>query len=423
MTQEATAKKRKDSINKNKFGSVRNVNGMVYVDFMYLGERVREQSNYVWSDENAKIVRDQLDRIDVAIKSGDFRFSKVFQNSKHRAKFDQLERQHLNRNPEPDQVRIGEYIDQWLKEKADSGHITGRTVLYYKSIIQHHLEPYFANLCFSEINANEINRFYAWCRNRKFDRGLKPLSNNTLNKAVVAFKLICKDAAVEYGWGAAYNPFFGFKNLSMNDPIETISPFTLDEQQKILKHLPKHWKPYFKFAFASGLRQGEQLAIKASDIDWGRKTLTIRTAFTRDQNGKIVEGPTKNKFSRRIIHLIPVMYDALKEQKQIYERIGGEYFFMTPTGKAIDCTSILKRVWIQALQSANVEYRPMKQTRHTFATVALSMGENPLWISKVLGHRDTKMIIKTYTRYVDGLTGREDGLKVSEAFSQTHHDV
>jgi integrase len=51
----------------------------------------------------------------------------------------------------------------------------------------------------------------------------------------------------------------------------------------------------------------------------------------------------------------------------------------------------------------------MKQTRHTFATLALSLGENPLWIAKVMGHRDTEMIIRVYSKYVEDVRGTRDG--------------
>ncbi|MBZ0256426.1 site-specific integrase [bacterium] len=421
MTQEVAVKKRKNSINKNKFGSVRNVNGKVYVDFSYLGERVREQSNYVWSDENAKNVRDQLDRIDVAIKDGSFRFSTVFPNSKHIAKFDQLERDQLNRKPEPDQVRIGEYLGQWLEEKANSGHVEGRTVGYNDSIIRNHIKPYFADRYFSEITAAEINRFYAWSRDRKVIRKLKPLSNNHLIKIVNVLKAICKDAAIEYGWKADYNPFFGFKNLPKDDNRDDIKPFTLSEQKKILSQIPEHWKPFVKFAFVSGIRQGEQLALKPEDIDWQKRTLTIKSAITKDKDGHKVEGPTKNRYSRRTINLIPSMYDALFKQKAIHDKIGGKYFFITPTGKGIDASNFFKRVWIPALESAGVEYRPMKQTRHSFVTLALSKGENPLWISKVVGHRDTEMVFKVYSRFVENING-QDGSKLSDAFQDNVDD-
>ena len=39
----------------------------------------------------------------------------------------------------------------------------------------------------------------------------------------------------------------------------------------------------------------------------------------------------------------------------------------------------------------------------------LPCGENPLWIAKVMGHRNTDMIIKVYSRYVENATGSKDG--------------
>jgi len=51
----------------------------------------------------------------------------------------------------------------------------------------------------------------------------------------------------------------------------------------------------------------------------------------------------------------------------------------------------------------------MKQTRHTFATIALGAGENPLWIANVLGHRNTRMIVSVYSKYVENAHGSKDG--------------
>ena len=57
----------------------------------------------------------------------------------------------------------------------------------------------------------------------------------------------------------------------------------------------------------------------------------------------------------------------------------------------------------------------MKQTRHSFATVALSCGENPLWIAKVMGHRNTEMIIKVYSKYIENAVGSNDGSVLNDA--------
>ena len=65
--------------------------------------------------------------------------------------------------------------------------------------------------------------------------------------------------------------------------------------------------------------------------------------------------------------------------------------------------------WRPALKKAGIPYRPMIQTRHTFATTAISLGENPLWIAHIMGHRDTDMVIKVYAKYLKNVAGNTDG--------------
>ncbi|MGA3085765.1 MAG: site-specific integrase [Thermodesulfobacteriota bacterium] len=231
-------------------------------------------------------------------------------------------------------------------------------------------------------------------------------------------KTISKGAALEYGWGIVFNPFFGFKKLLEEDPYEGIVPFPLNEQWLLIQALPDHWKPYFQFAFATGLRQGEEIGIKPEDIDWDKSLIHIRRAITRDLLGKPMEGRTKNRYSRRTIKLIPIMLEPLLAQKLIYEKFGRDYFFCTPSGDRIDPLHLSKRVWLPALKKAGIKIREMKQIRHTFATMALSSGENPLRIAKVLGHRNTEMLIKVYSKYIENANGTADGENFSLMYKE-----
>jgi integrase len=86
-------------------------------------------------------------------------------------------------------------------------------------------------------------------------------------------------------------------------------------------------------------------------------------------------------------------------------------FFCTPQGKRIDPNHLRRRTWIPTLKKAGLDYREMKQTRHSFATNALSCGENTLWIAKVMGHRDTDMIIRVYGKYIENAGKHKDGTK------------
>jgi len=82
-----------------------------------------------------------------------------------------------------------------------------------------------------------------------------------------------------------------------------------------------------------------------------------------------------------------VMDTVLTAQKAIYEKFRGEYFFCSPEGNMVHPSNLKRRVWGPALKKAKLPFREMKQTRHSFATIALSCGESPLWIAKVMGHR------------------------------------
>jgi len=48
----------------------------------------------------------------------------------------------------------------------------------------------------------------------------------------------------------------------------------------------------------------------------------------------------------------------------------------------------------------------LKQTRHTFATIALQNGLDPLAIANMMGHRDTKMLLGVYGKYNSNHSGR-----------------
>ncbi len=407
-------KPRKIGLNSNKEGSVRKINRKVYVDFMYLGERVRESSGLDWNDKNAKNVRQQLDKIIIEIKSGSFRFAEVFPNSKKLDYFIQKEGLIFGDDKTPEQVLFKDFAWTWYNLLKDSGRVSERTLWGYKSYLDRYLSPYFEELSFGELNKIIFNKFISWAKKQKYRK--KQISNRTVNKIFVPLKMICKDAAIEYGWGSTYNPFFGFSKLPEADSYEKIFPFSLVEQRKLIAQLPEHWKPYFLFAFSSGLRQGEQIGLKPGDINWSEKTLRISRALTRDENGKVIMGKTKNKYSRRTIKLIPVMLSSLNAQKKIYDQFNCEYFFCSTSGKRVDRSHLRQRVWSPALKKAGLKYREIKQTRHSFATNALSCGESPLWIARVMGHRDTDMIIRVYGKYIENASGFKDGTNLDAIY-------
>jgi integrase len=343
-------KPRKAGLNRNRDGSVRKINGKVYVDFIYLGERVREPSGLDWNEKNAKTVREQLDRIIMAIKSGTFRFAEVFPSSKNRDHFSAREKDVYGSKTTPDQVLFKDYAWKWFNLLKGSGRVSGRTLMDYKSYLKQYLVPFFGEMSFARFNAHLFEEFVSWARERKLTG--EPIGNNTMNKLFIPMKLICNAAAIEYRWIESFNPFFGFKRLQEDDPKEKLFPFSMEEQALLREHLPEHWRPYFDFAFRTGLRAGEQIGLKPDDIDWEKGLLHIRRAITVDADRKRIEGTTKNRYSRRTIKLTPAMIESLEEQRRIRSGFTCEYFFCTQNGCPVIRSNLRRNVWIPTLKRA-----------------------------------------------------------------------
>lgn len=73
----------------------------------------------------------------------------------------------------------------------------------------------------------------------------------------------------------------------------------------------------------------------------------------------------------------------------------------------MDYNNITKRVWYPTLMKAGLAARTPYQTRHTTATLWLASGENPEWVARQLGHANTEMLFKVYSKFIPNLTRRD----------------
>lgn len=91
-----------------------------------------------------------------------------------------------------------------------------------------------------------------------------------------------------------------------------------------------------------------------------------------------------------------------------------KHIFLTKDGDRMNPDHYHKVVWTPALKKAGLEYRPPIQTRHTFATMMLSFGEDIGWVQHMLGHSSLQMIFTRYYSWIPKKT-RNDGSAFMEA--------
>ena len=60
-------------------------------------------------------------------------------------------------------------------------------------------------------------------------------------------------------------------------------------------------------------------------------------------------------------------------------------------------------------------------TRHTFATINLMVGANPMWVSKQLGHKNMQMLVTTYSKWIDSADKLKEKHKIEAIFEVDSH--
>ena len=396
-------KKRKRQKARKK-GSVYSRNGKLWVDFRYLGQRVREPSGLSDTELTRKTVRKQLDLIIAEIENGIFEYAKRFPHSKKKDYFTELEGRTVTKDP--DGVVFGDYVKKWWQEMEPG--MSASMLRDYNSILNAHHLPYFGSLPFSEFTPVRMKKYVALLKGKKNQAG-KPLSAKRIQNIMIPLRAIVKDAFDENGWLDLPDPFAGLK---LPKPKKTtVQPFTFREWEALMKHIPVWYRLYFEFAVQTGLRPSEQVALKWIAVD----DEFIHIELSRVRNFE--KEDLKTESSRRRIEIRPAIREVLLKQWEQTKDFNSPYVFINTLGRPI-LQDKLRELWARTITKSGIRYRRMYECRHTFASWALAAGELPEWVARTLGHVDTSMVYKTYGRYIPNLT-RRDGSAFERLYSES----
>ena len=194
---------------------------------------------------------------------------------------------------------------------------------------------------------------------------------------------------------------------------EPPDPFTLEEAEAILGYLKNEpvFHNYFELAFFSGMRTSELIALTWQDIDFQRQCVRVNKASVA---GKLKSTKTH---SYRDIELNSRALEALRRQWQRTGLASGYVFINPKTGSPFENDKVPWRPWQHAIKIAGVRYRKPYNTRHTFATLNLMAGANPMWVARQMGHSTMKMLLENYSRWIDLADKQREKSKIEQLLS------
>lgn len=318
---------------------------------------------------------------------------------------------------EPSNITVGQWLNDWLKE-FKLGTIEQSTYDFYDSLIKVHLSPQFGLCKLQELNTMQIQAYY----NTLFNNG-KGLSALTVKHIHVTLKQ-CLEKAVELNY-LNRNPA-KYCILPKNKKETKYNAFTVEDIAKIMKVID--YSSSYEIAaivdFATGLRQGELLALTWKDIDFKNNCITVNKAFSRiqvrDDEGNVIKDDNLNKqkiiikqpkteSSNRLVPLPTNLIPILKKHKLRTTEINLKYgipvrddnlVFITEVGTKLNAPN-LRRQWERLLNRAGVSYLKFHCIRHTFATQLLERNVNIKTIQYLLGHSSIQTTLNIYSHVSD----------------------
>lgn len=171
------------------------------------------------------------------------------------------------------------------------------------------------------------------------------------------------------------------------------NPFHMDELKLILNTAKGQFLNILGVLFFTGLRIGELIALKWSDIDFINKTINI----DKTMNLGTLQAP-KTKSSKAVIDLPFEAERYFLNQRKITGLKSNVFY--AARGDVYKGYTVLYLEFSALLEKLNLKHRGLHQTRHTFASLKLSYGERLEWVSFMLRHENLAFTQKVYYKYI-----------------------
>ncbi|NDO18454.1 site-specific integrase [Lachnospiraceae bacterium MD329] len=189
-------------------------------------------------------------------------------------------------------------------------------------------------------------------------------------------------------------------------PAREATAFSVDEQNKFLSFCNGNstFENLFIFAFNTGMRLGEMLALTWDDIDLENrmvnvnKNLVVINDYNKNATKKsktVIDSTTKTTSGKRDIPLSDAAEMCVKQQQE--KNINSPFVFCSAAGTPLTKRNIY-RAFNDRLKKAKITtHLTIHSMRHSFATRLLEKGADIKTVSELLGHKSIQITLDIYS--------------------------
>lgn len=265
-----------------------------------------------------------------------------------------------------DQFTLAEWLQYWL-DNYGKVYLRPSSLTNYTGFLDNQIaNDSISTIKLNKLTANDLQQFY----NRMSESGrVQRKESQNKPKGLSAKSVRNIHCFISHAMNRAIDE----KLISENPASRCILP---KKEQKEIEILPlTDLQKFFEEAknsgvfelyyteLATGLRRGELLGLKWTDIDFNANSIYIQRQITRT-DGEVKESPLKTKNAYRQIIVPPEVSEILKKKKD-RENGFSEYVFSSPTGGPISPDSVLKMLH-RVLKRAGLEKVRFHALRHPY---------------------------------------------------------
>lgn len=286
-------------------------------------------------------------------------------------------------DPAAGKMRLVDWWDKWSATRR----VEAATVAKNASHWRVHVQPAFGNWPLATIKSWDVER---WVSEMVAARVGPPTVASSLDLLTQML-----NAAVKHQLIGA-NPASLVKAPTV--PKHKDRFLTHEEADRLLEEFDGINRLFVEVLLGTGLRWEEATGLDGRHVNFLRKTIAVEQA--QDRNGEIK--PPKTAAGYRDVPLSAELTEGLSRHVVNLAKP----VFQQPNGKRFDYSNWRARVWVPAVQRANLgDPQPtLHDCRHTYASWLGEQGMSPQDLAALLGHSDWRMV----QRYVHSSTARFD---------------
>lgn len=292
---------------------------------------------------------------------------------------------------------VNVWYDYWI-ENIKGSNIRFNTRRNYNERYEKNIKPLIGDMPLKKIKPLH-------CQNV-----LNQMSSKYSNSVIEQTRLVMRmmfDSAVENEL-LIKNPVTKSVKCTGGRKAKAMRALTIEEQKLFLETI-KGTSNYNQYAFLlqTGLRTGELIGLRWTDVDFKKRVLHIRrTMEYRHSTGEWKVGEPKTKNSVRDVPLTQEAISILKDQKEKLKSItikSSEFtdiIFLRKDG-APEKNSTYDSNLFYYCDKVGIERFSMHVLRHTFATRCIESGMRPKTLQMILGHSNIGVTMNLYVHVTD----------------------